>query len=273
MKKIAIVIDPHTISVENSGQFDPYAILHSGQVFRYWQTENEWLVMSGAHWAKIKVGSKQTVIVCDNADYFYHYFDFDTDYQTIKESFVAPKLQNALKCGGGIRILHADFVETVLSFIISANNNIKRFTKTLNAICEHFGTPTDCGYRGFPNLTQCSIITEDDFKQLGCGYRATYLVRAVKQLKDFKFEKLQSLSNQSLQCELQKISGVGPKVASCIMLFAFHRMDTAPVDIWIKKAIAQLSTNEQQDILHGSYAGLAQPYIYYYLQHVHKETL
>ncbi len=270
---IASIIDDNTIRVDDLNQFDPYAILHSGQVFRYWQTEQGWLVMSREHWAEIKMLSGQMFITCDDAQYFYRYFDFATDYQIIKESLTAPKLQNALVRGGGIRILQADFVEMVLSFIISANNNIKRFTKTINGLCEEFGTLTACGHHSFPSLTQCESITAEDYKRLGCGYRDQYLVAAVQQLKHLDFAKLQQLPNAELQRELLKIKGVGPKVAACIMLFAFHRLDTAPVDTWIKKAIAQLSPVEQQTILHGQYAGIAQQYIFYYLQHLHREVL
>ena len=270
---IARILDNKTIQVQDLTQFDPYAILHSGQVFRYWQTKDGWLVMSGQHWAEIKITVEQTYIVCDNANYFYHYFDFDTDYQKIKKTLTAPKLQNALVRGSGIRILNADFVEMVLSFIISANNNIKRFSKTINAICEKYGTITACGYHGFPTLTQCAKITENDFKMLGCGYRASYLFQAIQQLTKLDFAQLQKLDNQKLQHELLKICGVGPKVAACIMLFAFHRLDVAPVDTWIKKAIVQLSPDEQAMILHGQYAGIAQQYIFYYLQHLHRKVL
>ena len=161
----------------------------------------------------------------------------------------------------------------VLSFIISANNNIKRFTKTINAICQKYGTQTDCGYWSFPNLEQCLQIKETDFKRFGCGYRAPYLVKAIQQLKQLNFNQLQKLENHELQRTLLAIYGVGPKVAACIMLFAFHRLDVAPVDTWIKKAIAQLSPEEQNNILCGPYAGIAQQYIFYYLQHLHKEVL
>ena len=270
---IAKINNQFMICVDDLSQFDPYAILHSGQVFRYWQTEDGWLVMSGQHWANISVNHKQAIINCDNAEYFYQYFDFDTDYQVIKNTMTAPKLYNALNNGGGIRILHGDFVEMVLSFIISANNNIKRFTKTINQLCEEYGDMTHCGVHAFPTVSQCTIITEDDFKRLGCGYRAPYLVQAVQQLMKLDYNYLSELPNDKLRQELLKISGVGPKVAACIMLFAFHRLDVAPVDTWIKKAIAQLSPQEQKIILYGPYAGIAQQYIFYYLQHLHCEVL
>lgn len=269
---VASVIDKNTILVHDLTQFDPYAILHSGQIFRFWQTEAGWLVVSRGHWAEIKQG-KDLKIVCDDVEYFYNFFDFETDYQRIKEVLSAPKLRHALSSGGGIRILKADFIEIVLSFIISANNNIKRFTKTINNLCREFGTILSCGYHSFPSLEQCAKITVNDFQRLGCGYRSMYLVTAIQQLKSLNFNDLQGLTNKDLECELLKIKGVGPKVAACIMLFAFHRLDVAPVDTWIKKAIAQLSKQDQQKILMGEYAGVAQQYIFYYLQHLHKEIL
>lgn len=270
---IASIIDKNTIVVHDLSQFDPYAILHCGQIFRYWKISDGWLVMSGEHWAKIKTDEMEIVITCDDAEYFYNFFDFKTDYQCIKQTLTAPKLKNALKYGGGIRILQADFVEIVLSFIISANNNIKRFTKIINDICEQFGTETTCGHHGFPTLAQCERITVQDFKHFGCGYRDKYLVEAVQQLKKLDFNELKQLPNLDLRRELLKIKGVGPKVADCIMLFAFHRLDVAPVDTWIKKANFQLSQAEQEVILHGKYAGVAQQYIFYYLQHLHKNLL
>ena len=270
---IAKIIDAYTICVEDLSQFDPYAILHSGQVFRYWQTEDGWLVISACHWARIKTGIKSLIIQCDDAEYFYHYFDLSTDYQNIKNELTAIKLQKALQCGGGIRILHGNFNETVLSFIISANNNIKRFTKTINQLCEEYGRTTQCGFHAFPDIVECTSINEQDFKRLGCGYRASYLVKAVQQLNKLNYEQLKKLPNEELRRELLKICGVGPKVAACIMLFAFHRLNVAPVDTWIKKAIAQLNPTEKENILHGQYAGVAQQYIFYYLQHLHREVL
>lgn len=270
---IASIVNSQTIQVYDLQQFDIYAILHSGQIFRYWQTEAGWLVMSREHWAEIKQQSNQIIITCDDARYFYNFFDLDTDYEKIKKNLCAPKLRNAIEYGAGIRILNADFVEIVLSFIISANNNIKRFTKTINSLCEAYGAMTSCGHNSFPSLSQCAKIRLEDYQRFGCGYRSEYLVTAVQQLMNLDFNELQKLSNENLKRELLKIKGVGPKVAACIMLFAFHRLDVAPVDTWIKKAIAQLSFDEQKEILAGEYAGIAQQYIFYFLQHLQRENL
>ncbi len=270
---IASIIDNQTILVNDLSQFDPYAILHSGQIFRYWQTKQGWVVLSGVHWAEIIIENGQTTIKCDDSQYFYDFFDFETDYEKIKKTMTISKIKNALQFGQGIRILRGDFFEIVLTFIISANNNIKRFTKTINAFCEKYGIRLACGYYGFPKLTQCFKLTVEDFNSLGCGYRSQYLVEAIGQLKNLDFNILQTLTNEELYLELLQIKGVGPKVASCIMLFCFHRLDVAPVDTWIKKAIAQLTDKEQELILHSKYSGVAQQYIFYYLQHLQKKKL
>lgn len=247
--------------------------MHSGQVFRYFEKDGGFVLVSGQNWAEIKIVGQQAVIKCNDAAYFFNYFDLQMDYNLIKAKLNFPKLQKALKLGGGIRILRADFVEIVISFIISANNNIKRFTKTLNSLCAQFGSPLANGLYAFPTMAELTKITQADFKNLGCGYRDKYLVKAIKQLSALDFAALKGLPTNILYKKLLAICGVGPKVASCILLFAFNRYEVAPVDTWIKKAITQLTDTEKNEILYGTYAGVAQQYIFYYLQHLHQEFL
>ncbi len=267
---IAKIINRHRLEVYDLSQFDAYAIMHSGQVFRYQTATNGFKVWSGAHWAELQVLPDKVIIDGDDADYFYHYFDLDTDYNVLKKALTFPKLQTAMQAGGGIRILRGDWTEIVISFIISANNNIKRFTKTLNTLCEQYGTPIkDHGY-AFPTLAQLMTITTADWRAMGCGYRDQYLFTAVRQLAELDFATLAALPTTDLNKTLLNLAGVGPKVSACIMLFAFHRLEVAPIDTWLRKAITQLTVAEQATILHGQYAGVAQQYIYYALQHLHK---
>lgn len=267
---IAQIINPHQIEVYDLSQFDAYAIMHSGQVFRYQTTNTGFTVWSAAHWAELRILPDKVIIKCDDAAYFYRYFDLTTDYRIIKNALAFPKLQKVMEVGGGIRILQGDWVEMVISFIISANNNIKRFTKTLNALCESYGTQIAGHGYAFPTLTQLATITVADWRALGCGYRDQYLMKAVQQLGQMDFTVLQTLSTDALNKALLAMAGVGPKVAACIMLFAFHRLEVAPIDTWLKKAITQLTLDEQAVILHGQYAGVAQQYIFYALQHLHQ---
>jgi len=245
---IAKIVDNKTIHVFDKSQFDWYAIRNSGQIFKEPPCE---IITEGDKIIINATGNKDSSRLFD-------YFDLDTNYNEIKNELKKfDILHKPIKAGAGIRILRQHFAETVISFIISANNNIKRFTKTIEQI-------------DFENLEK---YTEEDFKRMGCGYRAPYLVKTVKQLKETDAAKLSKLNNESLKKELLTFSGVGPKVCSCIMLFCgdFHRLNIAPVDTWIKRAFEQLGKQKTYAIINHKYAGIAQQYIFYYMQHLKKE--
>ena len=114
-----------------------------------------------------------------------------------------------------------------------------------------------------------------DFKKAGCGYRSPYLVKAVRQLADLDVNNLSRLDDKNLVKELMRLSGIGPKVAGCLGLFSAilpneSRFRICPVDVHIGKAIEQLGEKADEIISH-KYAGIAQQYIFYYLQHLRKE--
>lgn len=236
-------------------------IANSGQIFRAYIKENEVHFLSGSGYAIIKRNGE---VICTNEEYFTNFFDLSTDYNKINKALVLnPEI---IVAGDGIRILNGDFNEIVISFIISANNNIKRIRKTVEQICEKYGeqrTFNKTTYYTFPTLDQLSTATEVDFAELGCGYRAPYLIKTIAELKNMSFDELNKLPNDVLYKKLTALHGVGPKVAACIMLFAFHRLDVYPVDTWIKKAKNILTAHP--------YAGVAQQYLFYYLQHLKKE--
>lgn len=247
-------LQKNKIIIEKTDDFDIEQILECGQFFRFKKTDKGYVVFSGKLKAEITEHENRTEIA-GNEKYFENFFDLKTDYAEIKkELWKFSALHEPIKAGHGIRILNQPFSETVICFIISANNNIKRFTKTIEQI-------------DFENLEKYS---EEDFKKMGCGYRAPYLVETIQKLKEMNFEKLNKLDNNALKKQLLTLSGVGPKVAACIMLFAYHRLDTAPVDTWIKKAAEQLGEENSEKILSHKYAGIAQQYIFYYLQHLKK---
>lgn len=274
MKSIAEIIDEQTIHIYDLSQFDLDAIMHSGQVFRYSKKGSGYRLVAGQNYAEISIEGDKAIIRSNDSAYFFRYFDLCTDYNEIKQQLlIYGKFRQVITAGGGIRILRAEFAETVISFILSANNNIKRFTKTLNSLAGQYGDRLPDGQFAFPTLGQLSHVTEHDFDTLGCGYRSRYLVKAIRQLNDIDCNMLKQLQNDELRRELLKIYGVGPKVCACVMLFCgdFHRLDTAPVDTWISKALEQLTEAEKDVLLKHKYAGVAQQYIFYYLQYLHKD--
>ena len=271
---IAKIIDKNKIEVYDLTQFDIAAIMHSGQVFRYFEKPRGYLLVVGNNYADIDIESGKVVINCNDSGFFWNYFDLDTDYNEIKQQlYKYESISPAIAAGGGIRILRSEFNEMVISFIISANNNIKRFTKTLNRLAEGYGNKLPNGLYSFPTLEQLSPVTEADYKAFGCGYRAPYLVKAVERLKKINIDEWSALPKALLDKKLLSIPGIGPKVCSCVKLFSgkIHQIDACPLDTWLHKALEQLNENDREVLLNHKYAGIAQQYIFYYLQHLHKE--
>ena len=224
--------------IEDAETFDVKQTLESGQVFRFSENNNEFFVQSLDKVAKIcKLSAKKYLLSSKNLNFFENFFDFSTNYDIIiarLEKF--DYLKEALKFSRGVRILKQAPLETLICFIISANNNIKRIKKSVAFICEHFGSPVEDDFFAFPTLPQLSKISEQDFVRAGTGYRAPYLVKTIKMLCDgFDLEKLRNMPTQQAREKLLTLAGVGPKVADCILLFGLGHKQVFPVDTWIAK--------------------------------------
>ncbi len=266
------------IIIENDNDFNIEDILECGQVFSFERTSsNSYLVVSLDKWARIVFDDKRTIIYTKEVEYFYNYFDLDTDYEKIKKEICL--LYNGFEkffiVGKGIRILRQDPYQTIISFIVSANNNIKRIKKILNKICERFGEKLDCGIYSFPSASNLLQATEKDFIELGAGYRSSYLVDTISKLnsKDYNVNDMVNLDTLSLRKKLLELKGIGPKVADCILFFGFHRTDVFPVDTWIKKAYEMFSNSKRSVTkiseyfvsIFKNYSGYAQQYIFNYM--------
>ena len=268
-------IQGNNILLNDAQFFEPEATLCSGQVFRFGKKDGVWYIISGDKIAKISsITPKNYKIVTNDAKFFVNYFDFKTNYATIINRLSKTKtLLPALKFGQGVRLLNQPIVETIISFIISANNNIPRIQKTINSICMHFGK--NCGgYYAFPTLKELAKITVQDFKNFGCGYRAEYLVDTIKKLNTtFDVEELKALDTNLARQKLLTLKGVGPKVADCILLFGLGKRDVFPVDTWIEKVYLQdfngTPTNRKNITkffvdTFKELSGYAQQYVFYY---------
>ena len=268
-------IKGNDIILTDAKYFEPEATLCSGQVFRFGQKDGVWYVISGDKIAKIcSIAPKNYKIITNDANFFVKYFDFETNYDTIINRLSeTTQLRNAIKHGNGIRMLHQPLLETIISFIISANNNIPRIQKTINEICTHFGKKIE-DYYAFPTLAELCTITQQDFEKFGCGYRAPYLVDTISHLAtDFDISALYDMDTNTAREKLLTLKGVGPKVADCILLFGLSRRDVFPVDTWIEKVYLQdfggKKTNRKNITKFfvqkfGDLSGYAQQYVFYY---------
>lgn len=247
--------------------FDIEQIANSGQCFRIREVSpSVWLVKALGHRLCItKINQNEYLFDCTEKEYksvWIDYFDLRADYSLYKKIIQQTQdtyLTKAINYGSGIRILKQDLWETIITFIISQQNNISRIKNIIERICLPFdGT--------FPSPTLLKDYTEVDFKTLGLGYRARYIVDIVKAVLNgtFDLNYLTTLQTQDALRYLKKFDGIGPKVASCISLFSLHKIDAFPVDIWVKRIIETRYAGAFPIEKYAGFAGIVQQYMFFY---------
>ncbi len=214
------------------------------------------------------------------------YFDLNRDYEKIKSQLenIDEYLKTSIEYGKGIRILNQDLWETIISFIISANNNIPRIKGIIERISQKYGNKIEWNgkkYYTFPTPEQLKDVTVQEFRNLGLGFRDIRLYETTQMIlnKEVDLEKLRKNPNtQEVRNELLKLSGVGPKVADCILLFSdLKRFDVFPIDVWVRRVMNDLYIKESDESKvsktkieklaeekFGDLKGLAQQYLFYW---------
>ncbi len=267
-------LKPNKILIYGKEDFNPQHILECGQIFAYDKTDNGYEVLSKDCRAAIKETEFGYEIITKNTKYFEHFFDLKTDYGKIKKTLSKYDImKRPVEFGYGIRILKNDLFETVVSFIISANNNIKRIQLILGRLREKLGEKKD-GFYAFPTREKLLSVGEDFFARIGAGYRAKYLYNVVRQVDEETLLAWQELETGELRRKLIALSGVGPKVADCILLFGYGRGDVFPVDTWMAKMYNKFYDAEQNRERirfnltkeFGLLSGFAQQYLFYYMR-------
>ena len=267
-------INDGKIRINKSDDFEISQILECGQIFRFKKLEDgAYVVYFKDNYAKVYEENDSIVIETNNTTAALNFFDIFRDYSSIKKTLDSHEiLKEPIKNGHGIRILKGDPEEIIFSFIISANNNIKRIQKIIDKLCE-LGEDRG-GYRAFPSAKDIFAASDDFMKSLHAGYRAPYLKKTAEVLMNTDLKEKEKLSTPELKKWLMSLSGVGPKVASCILLFGFQRFDTFPVDTWIEKVyrkyyyVGEKTRPEMEayfiELFGGAMSGIAQQYIFYH---------
>ncbi|MCH4887295.1 DNA-3-methyladenine glycosylase 2 family protein [Acidaminobacter sp. JC074] len=250
-------------------------IAESGQTFR-WYPHSEGYVIVANH-EVIYARQLEDGIEIDSEDpYWLDYFDLERDYQDIINHYKGKDvfLDEAMAYGWGVRILKQDPFEIIVSFIISANNNIKRITSAMEKI-SHYGTYLKTiegkDYYDFPSPEDLIQVTVDDYRLCGLGYRDKYLHQLIQDITSGNIDPyaIKDLSDKELKETLLRLKGVGEKVANCIVLFGYDRSDGFPIDTWIKKVLDKkygVTKNETDFIKNyfDYYPGIIQQYLFFY---------
>lgn len=262
------------ILIIGKNDFNIDDILLCGQIFSFNKVDYGYDVYSLDKYAKVVEEENGYRIITNDSAYFENFFDLKTDYSLIKKELKKyPLLSEPIKFGVGIRILKQDLFETLISFIVSANNNIKRIQLILNRMREKLGKDMG-GFYAFPTQEELLKVDEKFFKEIGAGYRAGYIYKVVRQVDEKILKDWNNLSTTELRKKLIALSGVGPKVADCVLLFGYGRKDVFPVDTWIAKMFnkyyAPLENREEirRRLINefGNLAGYAQQYLFYFMR-------
>jgi len=274
------------VILEEIENFDAKAIFTCGQAFR-WYEEGDGSFTT-VHLGRVLnvLNEKDRVIfkgtnLKEFDEIWMDYFDLNTDYKEIRKVLSNNEiLPKAMEYGEGIRILNQNHFEMLISFIISANNMIPRIKKSIEVISMRYGKficeDENRKYYSFPTVEELSRATVEDLREFAkVGFRDKRIFDTVNMILNEKIDldNFENLETDILREELLKFSGVGNKVADCIMLFSYKRGEVFPVDVWIKRVMEELFIKEETpvkkiskeaDRIFGKYAGYAQQYLFYY---------
>lgn len=274
------------VILEDVENFDARAIFTCGQAFRWYEEKDgSFTTVHLGRVLNVLNEDDRVVFKGTNLEEFKEiwldYFDLNTNYKEIRKTLSGNEiLVNAMEYGKGIRILNQNHFEMLISFIISANNMIPRIKKSIEVISMRYGKficeDENRKYYSFPTVEELSNATVEDLREFAkVGFRDKRIFDTVNMILNDKIDlnSFESLETDILREELLKFSGVGNKVADCIMLFSYKRGEVFPVDVWIKRVMEELFIKQETPVkkiakeanrIFGKYAGYAQQYLFYY---------
>lgn len=260
----------HILTLPEGEVFSPEKTFNCGQCFRFDDIGDAFQgIVKGD---VVTFPKKQTkgrveynsVNGCDLTEYL----DLETRYARINKSLAldgtaSAVIENAIEISSGLRILKQDFWEALCSFIISQNNNIPRIKKNVASISNAYGKPIpNTDFYEFPTPEALLEAGEEGLASCRLGFRTKYILDACRKMLSGEIsERSLSLSNEEAKEQLMQIHGVGPKVASCVLLYGAHRLSEVPVDVWMKKIFAKYFGGEYCDL--GEYGGVLQQYLFF----------
>ncbi|HHW49753.1 MAG TPA: 8-oxoguanine DNA glycosylase [Clostridiaceae bacterium] len=272
------------VIVENVRDFEPVHIFECGQCFR-------WLKQDDGSYTGVALGKVVNVsydngtlqiinaTVNDFINTWFGYFDLGRDYSVIKQQLAKDNImKKAIEFGHGIRILKQDIWETLISFIISANNRIPMIMKVVASISEMYGEEIifdSKKYYAFPAVDKLAGSSVEKLKVCKGGFRCKYIAETSVLVRDkaVDLNALSGMSADDARKELAKLPGVGNKVADCVLLYSGTKYDVFPTDVWVKRVMEELyfkreaTFKEIQDFARkyfGELSGFAQQYLFYY---------
>ena len=276
--------------LKNPDTFVLKDIFECGQCFR-WNLETDGSYTGVIKYGVINVKQDSNNFIfsgmCEGnlEEIIVNYFDLNRDYKNIKKNLskIDENLKKSIEYGKGIRILNQDLWETIISFIISANNNIPRIKGIIERLSKNYGDEIiwkGNKYYTFPTPEQLKNVTVEDYRKLGLGFRDIRLYETTNMVvnKEIDLKELENEETHVVRDKLLTLSGVGPKVADCILLFStLKRFEVFPIDVWVRRVMNELyiKSNDENKVSKkqimnianekfGNMAVIAQQYLFYW---------
>jgi len=276
--------EENSIIVENIKDFNAVHTFECGQCFR-WIRQEDGSYTGVAKGKVINVSIDDGVLVLKNTNLedfkniWFDYFDLGRDYGQVKEAVMKDDImQKAIDFGWGIRLLKQDIWETLISFIISANNRIPRIMKTVEIIARLYGDELMMDgnkYYSFPDVNKLAQSNVEELEVCKGGFRCKYILNSSQMVSvgQVDLKQLSQMDTDSAREELMKFPGVGSKVADCVLLYSGTKYDVFPTDVWVRRVMGELYFKREAGFgeiqkfareYFGDLAGFAQQYLFYY---------
>jgi N-glycosylase/DNA lyase len=276
--------DGNRVIVRNIKDFNAVHTFECGQCFRWIrQADGSYTGVVRGKVLNVSVEDDTLILKNTNLEDFkniwFDYFDLGRDYGQVKEAVMRDAImREAAAFGWGIRLLKQDIWETLISFIISANNRIPRIMKTVGVISKIYGEKLEMDgeeYYSFPVVSKLTQSSLQDLEVCKGGFRCKYILNSSRMISDgeISLNKISQLDTDSARKELMKFPGVGPKVADCVLLYSGTKYDVFPTDVWVKRVMEELYFKREAGFkeIHefarnyfGNLAGFAQQYLFYF---------
>lgn len=268
------------IKIQNN--FDLKSTITCGQIFRFEELADGYIVILDDRVIKLTYDINYIYIESNKEDnlekIIRDYFDLDRDYEKIigDISKLDKTIKPALVYSKGLKMIHQSPLITIIEYIISQNNRVPSIKNSLNLLSEKYGekvTFKDKEYYLFPSIDKLSKLSVSDFRECKVGFRDKYLYEIVKSIKENKLDinSIYEMNSEDALKYLINFKGIGNKVASCILLFAYQKFDVYPIDTWVKKFMfdeygikEETKIREYTKKIYKEYSGLAIQYMFNY---------
>lgn len=254
-----------------------------GQIFRYEkELDNSYTIILNDRVINIKKDKNDLVVTSnkeeDLENVIRNYFDLNRSYDEMDKEILKSDntLENIVKSCAGYKIINQSNFECAISYILSANNGVPQIRNSLNLISEKYGEKiifNEKEYYLFPNEEKLKNVSIEDYRNLKTGFRDKYLYEFVQKVnnKEFDLKKINDMNSVDAMDYLMTNKGIGEKVASCILLFSYCRLDVFPIDTWVKKFMKEKYNIEGVNNIRkfieekfGKYSGLVIQYMFHY---------